>query len=134
MRKLFFALLVMFVVVFLTPLIPVAYSDSSVYYPDFEQGTTGNNLPYMTGGVGLDERAAMTKMAWKYNLKLEFARPSGAYLAKINVRIQNSKGSRVVDMESDGPWFFAQLPPGDYEVTVSHLDKKEAQKRRCYRA
>ena len=22
--------------------------------------------------------------------------------------------------------FFAQLPPGDYEVTVSHLDKKEA--------
>jgi hypothetical protein len=37
-----------------------------------EQGTE-NNIKYMTGGVGMDERTAMKGMSDHYNLKLVFA-------------------------------------------------------------
>ena len=44
---------------------------------------------------------------------------SGEYLAAVHVDILNARGESVLSAESNGPWFFAQLAPGDYAVKVT---------------
>ena len=92
-----------------------------------EQGTE-NNIKYITGGVGMDERTAMEGMSDHYNLKLIFASNKGAFLSNVKVMIQDANHRRIIDKESNGPWFFVDLPKGQYHVTVSHDGKKETQK------
>jgi hypothetical protein len=41
------------------------------------QGWTPAGYPYMNGGIGLDERRTMERMAAPYNLKIVFARRAG---------------------------------------------------------
>jgi hypothetical protein len=85
-----------------------------------------NGVKYLTGGVGLDERAAIQKMAKdNYNLQFVFAEASGPYLADIMVDIQGKDGKQLVDMSAAGPWFFAKLPNGQYKITVIHDGKSE---------
>jgi hypothetical protein len=52
---------------------------------------------------------------------------SGDYLADVRVRILDSRGGVVLDAESDGPWFYAELPPGTYAVEVGVLDQIQRQ-------
>jgi hypothetical protein len=77
------------------------------------------NIPYLSGGVGLDEREALNTLAAGYDLKLMFAVSAGNYLADVRVEIRDAGGQLLVDAVSEGPWFFAHLPPGHYNVSVS---------------
>ena len=90
----------------------------------FKEGIS-HGIAYMTGGVGVDERADMARTADDFNLKLVFAEPSRPYLADVRVEIKDKNGTKLVDTSSDGPWFFARLPEGQYEVMVDHAGKKE---------
>jgi hypothetical protein len=80
----------------------------------------------MTGGVGINERAAMDRLAKNYDLKLVFAEPSRPYLANVDVEILNPSGKRLVETTDNGPWFFAKLPDGRYRVVATFEGKKEA--------
>jgi hypothetical protein len=91
------------------------------------EGST-HGVKYMTGGVGLTERAAMDRMAKGYDLKLVFAEPSKPYLAVVKVSIQDRSGKRLIETTSDGPWFFAKLPDGEYTVMVTHNGNKEVKR------
>lgn len=91
------------------------------------EGNT-HGLKYATGGVGFGERARLQTMAKDYNLRLIFAENTGAYLANINVKIQDNKGKNLMDTTANGPWFFVKVPQGQYTVIVSHLGKKETKK------
>ena len=86
-------------------------------------------LPYVTGGIGLDEREALLKEAKAegYNLKVVTAATVGAYLANVSVRIEDRRGATVLEGAMDGPWFFAKLPPGQYTVSVSDGQQKQKQ-------
>ncbi len=44
---------------------------------------------------------------------------SGEYLSAVQVTILDANQSPVLSAESKGPWFYAQLPPGDYSVEVT---------------
>jgi hypothetical protein len=90
----------------------------------FKEGIS-HGIAYMTGGVGVDERADMARTADDFNLKLVFAEPSRPYLADVRVEIKDKNGTKLVDTSSDGPWFFARLPEGQYQVMVDHAGKKE---------
>ena len=79
------------------------------------QGTTDQGIPYVTGGVGDDERAAMDGLSAHYNLKLEFARKDRALLGDVRVALT---GPATVDVVSEGPVLMLRLPPGDYAVTA----------------
>ena len=85
------------------------------------------NIPYISGGIGLDEREALNSLATGYNLKLMFAVPAGNYLADVRVEIRNASGQLEVDAISEGPWFFAHLPPGRYNVSVSFAGSTQRQ-------
>jgi hypothetical protein len=94
--------------------------------PRFYKEGTIHGVKYLTGGVGLDERAAMEKAAkGNYNLQFVFDEATGPYLANIQVKIQGTHGKTLVDMASSGPWFFAKLPAGQYKLTVTHAGKSE---------
>lgn len=84
-----------------------------------------NGIRYMTGGVGSEERAAMEQMAKDYDSKLVFALTTGEYLANVEVIIRESGGKILLDAVSDGPLFFADLPPGQYEITASYKNQRK---------
>ena len=92
----------------------------------FKEGSI-HGVKYLTGGVGSDERAVMQKIAkGNFNLQFVFAEATGPYLAGIRVNIQDTHGKTLIDMPSTGPWFFANLPSGQYKITVTRAGKPEA--------
>lgn len=95
----------------------------------YAQTQVATPTPYVTGGIGLDEREALLKEATTegYNLKVVTAASAGAYLANISIRVDDRKGATVLEGAMDGPWLFAKLPSGQY--TVSASDGQQAQKR-----
>lgn len=78
----------------------------------------------ITGGVGQTERSAMLANQEKYNFWLTVAaKPSGAYLSDVYVRILNAASkTAVLECRMDGPWLFATLPSGRYEVEAIHRE------------
>lgn len=80
------------------------------------EGKTGQGFPYMFGGVGSDEREAMEARAIVYNVKLVFAEKRGAFVSGVSLAIGTAKGGEIVSLSTEGPWFYIQLPPGNYTV------------------
>ena len=85
-------------------------------------------ITYVSGGIGLDEREALSATASEYNLKIVFALKEGNYLADASVLIKNALGRTVLDAVSDGPWFYARLPAGQYAVTATMMEKANTEK------
>jgi len=82
--------------------------------PGREDGVT-----YVSGGVGKEAVQAMHEIAPNYNLRLMFAvAGSGEYLANVHVKVMGPKGRTVLDTVSEGPYFFAKVPPGRYQVVA----------------
>jgi hypothetical protein len=123
MKRLLLLMLLFGMVVTLSPGYAMAYSGPSYY----AMGSM-NGVKYLTGGVGLSERAHMQEMGKSYNVKLVFAGPGRAYLADVQVDIKNSNGTNLIQRDSNGPWFFAELPAGQYTISVSHDGKTQTRK------
>jgi hypothetical protein len=85
-------------------------------------------IRYLSGGIGEGERAELDSVSGQFNLRLLFAmQGSGNYLADIRVNILDSRGEVALSAESNGPWFFVQLPPGTYTIEVSIPDQLQRQ-------
>lgn len=84
---------------------------------------SASSVPYTSGGVGSDERDRMETAKSRFNLRLMFAISAGNYLAGVRVRIQDNGGATLLDVPSNGPWFYAQLPPGNYVLTLDNRGK-----------
>lgn len=79
---------------------------------------------YMSGGVGESERAELNAQSEQFNLRLLFAiEGSGEYLSAIRVSILDAKDATILTADSKGPWFLAQLAPGNYAVEVTLPDQ-----------
>lgn len=77
-------------------------------------------IRYVSGGIGESERTELNALSNQFNLHLMFAtQGSGEYLSAVRVDIQDSHHGSVLTAQSKGPWFFAQLPPGNYTVEVT---------------
>jgi hypothetical protein len=92
-------------------------------YSYFDQGVV-SGIPYMSGGVGEQERLCLAPMEKDYNLKMVFSLNSKQYLANETVTIHDMQGREVFLGRVDGPWLFVRLPSGDCKVTVSSEDRK----------
>jgi hypothetical protein len=81
---------------------------------------TDGGISYASGGVGESERSDLQALSSQFNLHLMFAtQGSGEYLSAVQVIILDANKAPVLSAESNGPWFYAQLPPGDYRVEVT---------------
>lgn len=83
------------------------------------RGRTADGAAFVAGGVSAEDRSAMHAERGAYSLWVAtVARPSGAYLADVQLRIVEPKSRRVVlERKLEGPWLLAALPPGPYDVT-----------------
>lgn len=124
MKRVFLTMVMVLTLISLNPNLVLGYAADGI---SIDQGKS-NAVPYATGGVGLEERAVMKGMADHYNLRLVFATLSGAYFTNVEVLIQDGNNRTLVDRKSNGPWFFVELPKGQYKITAIHADQKETRK------
>jgi len=87
------------------------------------QEKTKQGYPYISGGVGTEERELIEKLAKAYNLKLSFADKTGPYLSDVKLVIEEEKGREIVNTTTNGPWFYIQLPEGTYNVKANFKGK-----------
>lgn len=86
-------------------------------------------IEYVSGGVGEEERAALSAVRANYNLRLTMAQEGGAYLNEVALRLTPAAhGLGVVRMQAEGPLFFARLPAGEYLLTATHEGKEQSRK------
>jgi hypothetical protein len=88
-------------------------------------GKTANNVEYMSGGVGIDERQQMQMKAKDYDLKLSFADRRGEFISDVKVIIDDRHGKELVNLTTAGPWLFVELPTGNYELKATFAHHTE---------
>ena len=85
-------------------------------------------IPYISGGVGDEERDLLQAQSREYNVKLTFAAKEGNYLSDIPVTIMDSQGRKVLDAVAEGPLLYTKLPPGTYNV-IAQADGQTHQRK-----
>jgi hypothetical protein len=95
---------------------------SSVYA--IERGTTNTGISFVSGGVDQSELTALNEEKKNFSFWLTTAtKGSGAYLAAVRVRIINASTRQpVLEHTMDGPWLFAALPLGHYNVEARYTE------------
>lgn len=105
------------------------YRFPTVAPPPVPASVPSAGVSHTSGGVGEEERMLLAASAHLFNVRLVFAeQDSGAYLYGVAVRIDTEQGERVLEAESDGPWFFARLPAGRYRLTVTHEGMRQSRR------
>ena len=84
---------------------------------------TANGISYVSGGFGIDERETLRTLSQDDNVELSFALQDKEYIGGANVLIRDDTGAAVLKTISDGPLFFAKLPPGKYTVEATAMGK-----------
>jgi hypothetical protein len=80
-----------------------------------------DSISVETGGVGLEERAALDAVRDRYNLRVAFAKADGEYVADVEVRLSAADGKGVYySGRTDGPYLFARLDPGRYRLEATY--------------
>jgi len=82
---------------------------------------TAGGLDLLAGGITIGDRVTMRAESAGYSLWVAtVAKPSGAYLADVDLRIVQSKGkASILERKMEGPWLFIALPEGSYEVSAT---------------
>jgi len=87
--------------------------------PALTQERTPGGLDFVVGGIGAEEVAAIESLlaSSPYSLALRTAaHGSGAYLADVDVTIEDGAGRQVFQRRLDGPYLLIDLPPGRYVI------------------
>jgi hypothetical protein len=88
-------------------------------------GKTEQGYPFVSGGVGIEERQQMLHQAKRYDLELAFADHTGKYLSNVDIVINDQHGRQIVNTISSGPWFYISLPAGKYDVKATFDNRTE---------
>ena len=102
---------------------PAAVAQDEVLAPGF-----ANGIPYLSGGIGDEEREAIDRARNNYNIKLGLAEASGSYVSDVTLHITTVLGDPVISIPSAGPLVLLQLPPGTYLINAAY-EGRNAQKR-----
>lgn len=89
------------------------------------RGQTEAGDSFLSGGVSLDHRSAMHAERQQYSLWVAtVAKPSGAYLVDVDLRIVRvANKAPVLQRKMEGPWLMLALPAGAYELTASFREQ-----------
>lgn len=89
-----------------------------------ERGVTATGIAYVSGGVAESEGDDLLAQRKNYSFWLTtVSKGSGGFLADVRVRIVDERtGQPVLEHTLDGPWLFANLPPGRYRVEGTYRE------------
>jgi hypothetical protein len=88
-----------------------------------QSGTVDTGVRYAMGGVGVEERSELRALRDEYNLWISTATRNGSYLSGVMLRVVDQRsGDVMLQGTLNGPWLFADLPPGDYAVHATTPD------------
>lgn len=76
-----------------------------------------------SGGVGLNQRESSPSASFH----LILATSRGAFLAGVDVDLENSQGRSVAKINNAGPWVWGDLPAGSYRVIAKRAKTGEMQ-------
>ena len=88
-----------------------------------DERPAAREVAYLSGGVGDEEEARLKARQNEFNLKLLFTLNEGNYLAGVDVAITDGAGRKVIQAVSEGPYFMANLPAGQYTVAATREGK-----------
>jgi len=78
-----------------------------------------NGVTYLCGGIGIEERQKLKKVASNYDLKLTFATRSGEYLADVKVDIADANGNAILKTNCNAPLLYVDFAKkGTYHVNA----------------
>jgi len=97
----------------------------AVWFPSVmavEHGVSPAGVAYASGGVSHSELQDLHAKRQDYSFWLTTAAlKSGAHLADVAVRVTPLRGGKpVLEHTMAGPWLFAALQPGRYQVEASY--------------
>jgi hypothetical protein len=101
---------------------PNIFAEPAVEKSGIIRERSEGGVAYMTGGIGIGEREVMESWGQDYNLKLSFAEKIGVYLTDVGVVVTDRNGSEIINITTNGPWLYLQLPPGSYTVKSTYND------------
>ena len=80
--------------------------------------TAQDDVTYVTGGIGEDEKAAIEAAKADYNLHITNSSADGAYVGDVRVKVIRAHGSMVEEKLSvaAGPLLYVRLPAGKYTL------------------
>ena len=81
--------------------------------------------PYVSGGIGKDEREALTALARQFNTKIVLALKGGDYVSDVTIRISDLNNALVLEGISKGPEFYTKLSTGNYNVEAIWEGRKK---------
>ncbi|HTQ77869.1 MAG TPA: carboxypeptidase-like regulatory domain-containing protein [Burkholderiales bacterium] len=87
-----------------------------------------NGIAYVTGGQLQTRWDAFEKAADRFPLALEFVRRAphrDLYLPGAHVTLRDAGGKKLLDVEVNGPFLLARVPPGEYKVTATYAGHTE---------
>lgn len=96
--------------------------------PALPARTTEGGIPYVTGGIGSDESAAIKAQFPNYTAALTFAGVQdghNVFLASVPVKILDASGTAVLEVTTGGPYLMVDLPPGRYDVVASYQGREQ---------
>lgn len=80
-----------------------------------------NGVRFVSGGIGIEERAWLAEHGKEFNTHATFAVvPGGEYVADVQVQILAVDGKAVLATTVNGPQLLVELPKGSYRLVASH--------------
>lgn len=83
-------------------------------------------VEYLSGGIGLDESAAIKSASRHWPLSLVFsvqAAGKAEFASDVKLEIRDAKGAAVLETTASGPFLLAKLPPGSYSLRATLAGK-----------
>jgi hypothetical protein len=85
------------------------------------------DVPYISGGVGVEERDGLRAKERDYNLKIVTAAKSGDYLSRVRIVIESASKEQMLETTMEGPILLVKLPPGSYTIKATAGSQTQSQ-------
>jgi len=87
-----------------------------------------NDINYLTGGIGVEERRDMKTMARDYNVHIWNINKIHKLTMPATLAILDDTGNERIKIYNADPVIFAELPMGSYTVKATYDDQEQEQK------
>lgn len=75
-------------------------------------------VSYITGGIGDEEILYLKGQEDNFNTRILIRAKNGEYMSEVDARFFDRKNNEVLHVESAGPYLYANLPVGTYNVEL----------------